>query len=583
MRDKNTQIKAQGKSMTTIPLKILLTSILLLSNSALAAQKLALIIGNNNYSRDIGALTNPINDAIAIDKKLKSMGFDTILIKNANKRQMLDAFDTFQEKLEHGSTAIFYYAGHGIEAGNRSYLIPVDATIPKNPNNYSDEFFDMRDKAMNSMLSSAAENKILIIDACRNSLDPIKRAVGGNTRGFSRTSMAVDSQSSNAGKMSVLFSTLSGSEALDASPFAKALLDNLDKPNATWPELVSDISTSVRQNTKGTQQVWSEGGTELAYFKLLPVAESKPVPVAAPALPDAELVYWDSIKSSTNASDYTAYLQDYPRGRFAGLAKNRQQQYAPKLTVPSPAQVQGKPHNQSKSDKMALIIGNSQYQNVQDSLKNPVNDAKAIAARLKELGFETEILLNANLDTMLEAINRARSKVSANGTLVFYYAGHGVQLDGENYLVPVDAHMANSGSMLRETIKFKEVVDKFNNSSAAFRMFILDACRNDPFPKAFRSSTRGLAREQLTTGNGSMVMYAASPSEVAADGQGEHGTFTQALLQGFNQSGVKLPEMMDDIREQVHRETKGTQNPYYEGSGVSSFVFVPAAPVTSNP
>ena len=109
----------------------------------------------------------------------------------------------------------------------------------------------MRDKAMNSMLSSAAENKILIIDACRNSLDPIKRAVGGNTRSLSRTSMAVDSQSSNAGKMSVLFSTLSGSEALDASPFAKALLDNLDKPNATWPELVSDISrtrASVRAN-----------------------------------------------------------------------------------------------------------------------------------------------------------------------------------------------------------------------------------------------------------------------------------------------------------------------------------------------
>ena len=180
------------------------------------------------------------------------MGFDTILIKNANKRQMLDAFDTFQEKLEHGSTAIFYYAGHGIEAGNRSYLIPVEATIPKNPNNYSDEFCDMRDKAMNSMLRSAAENKILIIDACRNSLDPIKRAVGGNTRSLSRTSMAVDSQSSNAGKMSVLFSTLSGSEALDASPFAKALLDNLDKPNATWPELVSDISRKAKHQRHTT-------------------------------------------------------------------------------------------------------------------------------------------------------------------------------------------------------------------------------------------------------------------------------------------------------------------------------------------
>ena len=357
--------------MKTIPLKILLTGILLLSNSALAAQKLALIIGNNNYSHDIGALSNPINDAIAIDKKLKSMGFDTILIKNANKRQMLDAFDTFQEKLEHGSTAIFYYAGHGIEAGNRSYLIPVEATIPKNPNNYSDEFFDMRDKAMNSMLSSAAENKILIIDACRNSLDPIKRAVGGNTRGFSRTSMAVDSQSSNAGKMSVLFSTLSGSEALDASPFAKALLANLDKPNATWPELVSDISTTVRQNTKGTQQVWSEGGTELAYFKLSPIAQvvkpdpspqvierivEKPVErivererVVVQENPQAaEITYWNRIKNSNKSSDFQAYVNRYPNGLFVELA---QAKLLPKPVEVAQVQVRDRPAVQAQASQ----------------------------------------------------------------------------------------------------------------------------------------------------------------------------------------------------------------------------------------
>ncbi|MCB1658626.1 MAG: caspase family protein [Pseudomonadales bacterium] len=366
--------------MKIIHFKILATGLLLISTDALAAQKLALIIGNNNYSRDIGALSNPINDAIAIDKKLKSMGFDTILIKNANKRQMLDAFDTFQEKLEHGSTAIFYYAGHGIEAGNRSYLIPVEATIPKNPNNYSDEFFDMRDKAMNSMLSSAAENKILIIDACRNNLEPLKRAVGANTRGFSRSSMAVDNQSSNAGKMSVLFSTLSGSEALDASPFAKALLANLDKPNATWPELVSDISTSVRQNTKGTQQVWSEGGTELAYFKLLPVAQTvKPDPspqvierivekpverivererVVVHENPQAvEITYWNSIKNSNRSSDFQAYINQYPNGLFVELA---QAKLLPKPVEVAQVQVRDKPTpqaSQSNSDEELMKQG----------------------------------------------------------------------------------------------------------------------------------------------------------------------------------------------------------------------------------
>ena len=233
------------------------------------------------------------------------------------------------------------------------------------------------------------------------------------------------------------------------------------------------------------------------------------------------------------------------------------------------------------AQKVALVIGNSEYNTVSDRLKNPANDAKAVASRLKNLGYDTELLLNANLSKMLASLNGLNGKVDAGGTVIVYYAGHGIQLSGHNYLVPVDAGMTNRDMVTRETIQLQEVIDKLESSGAANRLVILDACRNDPFPKAFRSGTRGLTREQLTTGNGMMVMYAASPSEVAADGQGQHGTFTQALLQGFNQSGVKLPEMMDDIREQVRRDTKGTQNPYYEGTGLSRFVLVPAAPVVN--
>ena len=146
------------------------------------------------------------------------------------------------------------------------------------------------------------------------------------------------------------------------------------------------------------------------------------------------------------------------------------------------------------AQKVALVIGNSQYQNVQDSLKNPVNDAKAIAERFKELGFDTEMLPNANLDTMLEAINRARSKVDTNGTLVFYYAGHGVQLDGKNYLVPVDARMANPDRVQRETIQVKEVIDKFNDSSAAVRTRVQQAEHRQRSSRRWRSQSRHIYR-----------------------------------------------------------------------------------------
>ncbi|MCB1657890.1 MAG: caspase family protein, partial [Pseudomonadales bacterium] len=159
-----------------------------LSLPSWSAQKVALVIGNNSYLPEIGALSNPVNDAVAIDQKLKSMGFETILLKNGTKNQMLDALDDFKDKLQSGSTAIFYYAGHGVEANGKNYLIPVDAKMPRNEDRYSDDFFDMREKAMQAMLYSAAENKILIIDACRDNPAAKKsRGIGGGGRGFART------------------------------------------------------------------------------------------------------------------------------------------------------------------------------------------------------------------------------------------------------------------------------------------------------------------------------------------------------------------------------------------------------------
>jgi len=224
------------------------------------------------------------------------------------------------------------------------------------------------------------------------------------------------------------------------------------------------------------------------------------------------------------------------------------------------------------AQKLALIIGNSKYQTVQDSLKNPVNDAKAIQKQLKELGFDTRLLSNANLDSMLESINSIAQDIEKDGTILFYYAGHGMQLDGKNYLIPVDARMANRDRVAREAVLVKEVLDKLNESPAAARIVIIDACRNDPFPKTYRSGTRGLTREPLPVSKGLMIMYAASEGEVADDGTGENGTFTAALLNSLSQANLKLPELMDDVATQVQKKTQNKQNPYSEGRGLSKLV-----------
>lgn len=225
------------------------------------------------------------------------------------------------------------------------------------------------------------------------------------------------------------------------------------------------------------------------------------------------------------------------------------------------------------ASKVALVIGNSEYNTVSDRLKNPVNDAKAIAQTLKASGYQTTLVLNASLDRMLDGLNQVKSQVDVGGTIVFYYAGHGVQFEGQNFLVPVNARLADRDRAMREAVLLQEVVRKLDESGAAAKVLIIDACRNDPFPKTYRSSSRGLARMQdQLPAKGLMIMYAASPGEVAADGQGMHGAFTEALLQELGQSQERLTELMDNIVDSVRQKTAGKQNPYYEGTGLSRLV-----------
>ena len=121
--------------------------------------------------------------------------------------------------------------------------------------------------------------------------------------------------------------------------------------------------------------------------------------------------------------------------------------------------------------KTAIVIGNSNYVSSQDRLINPKNDAQAIAKRLGELGYDTQLILNADLEKMLAALNRLPR--DPEGTVLFYYAGHGVQIDQRNYLVPVDARMDNRDMVERQTIAVREVLDKLYRTQAAQRVVIL--------------------------------------------------------------------------------------------------------------
>ena len=173
--------------------------------------------------------------------------------------------------------------------------------------------------------------------------------------------------------------------------------------------------------------------------------------------------------------------------------------------------------------RVALVIGNSDYSEDIGVLKNPVNDATDITKALKAMGFTVISKLNANKQQMKKAISQfGKQLVEPDSVGLFYFAGHGVQVKNRNYLVPIGAMIDGETDVEFETIDAGRVLGKMEAAGNGLNLVILDACRDNPFGGSFRSAfSRGLAR--IPVPKGSMILYAASPGEKAADGEGRNG------------------------------------------------------------
>ncbi|MCX7788714.1 MAG: caspase family protein [Spirochaetes bacterium] len=215
---------------------------------------------------------------------------------------------------------------------------------------------------------------------------------------------------------------------------------------------------------------------------------------------------------------------------------------------------------QENGGRFALVIGNGNYEGM-GKLANPVNDAEDMGETLSSLGFEVEVVTNAGLEQMEEAVLRLRNKLAGSPGSVglFFYAGHGVQSGGENYLLPVDARI-NSESLLRtRAVPLQFVLDSLKEAKNKINLVILDACRDNPFSWA-RSSSRGLA----VVGQqppGSIVVYSTSAGRVAQDGTGRNSVFTEELIQHIRTPGIDISEVLRRTGEAVQNKTGGAQIP----------------------
>ena len=224
---------------------------------------------------------------------------------------------------------------------------------------------------------------------------------------------------------------------------------------------------------------------------------------------------------------------------------------------------------QPKESRVALVIGNGTYKT--SPLKNPVNDAKDMATKLRGLGFVVIERSNLGIRQIGSTLREFRSKLAPGGVALVFYAGHGLQIKGENYLPAVDADIGSEEDVPNQSLAIRQVMDVLSDAKTRLNLVFLDACRNNPYSRSFRSTGEGLSR--VTAPSGTLISFATRPGSVAADGDGRNGLYTGALLQQMSNTGQPIEQVLKRVVTSVKAGSQNRQEPWMEGSIEGEFCF----------
>ncbi len=223
----------------------------------------------------------------------------------------------------------------------------------------------------------------------------------------------------------------------------------------------------------------------------------------------------------------------------------------------------------SSEKRFALVIGNKNYKIA--PLQNSINDANDLAELLKQKNFEVEKVMDGTRLEMRNAVRAFTAKISKGGVGLFYYSGHGVQLDGDNYLVPVDADYEYKEEVQDMCISVASILKYMETTNNRLNIMILDACRNSPFKSFSRSGEKGMVRVEAPTG--SIVAYSTAPGKTASDGTGRNGLYTAKLMKYMNVPGMTIEDVFKQVRIEVSNESKNNQVPWESNSLMGDFYF----------
>ena len=292
--------------------------LLILNASALAAERVALVVGNAGYDDPDARLRNPVNDATAVAAALRRIGFEVIEGRDLDEDNFYDKIAVFENAANAASVTLFFYAGHGLQVDGRNYLAPIDMRLEKRQ--------DLRRRAIElaAVLEvMRSETNLVILDACRT--NPLARNLA-RALGMSRAAAATRglARVEKARGTLIAFATEADDVADDGegahSPYTAALLEHLETPGLSVQELFTHVAGSVEKRTGGRQRPWTNASLSkvVRLVPAVPVQDRLSVEHLA-----AQRLFWESVKDSTNAADLQAYLDRYPGGTYEVLARNR--------------------------------------------------------------------------------------------------------------------------------------------------------------------------------------------------------------------------------------------------------------------
>ena len=224
--------------------------------------------------------------------------------------------------------------------------------------------------------------------------------------------------------------------------------------------------------------------------------------------------------------------------------------------------------------RVALVIGNSEYK--VGALRNPGNDAEDISGVLRTLGFTVQTKTNVNQREMEEAVNTFIQEIQNGDVALFYFSGHGIQVKGENYLIPLGDSISSEPDVRYKTVNAGLILAKMEDSRNRTNIVILDACRNNPFKGLFRSPSMGLSK--MDAPKGTFIAYATSPDSVAVDGTGRNSPYTKNLIEALKVKDIPIEQAFKIVARAVNKETAGQQTPWILSSLLEDFYFNSSSP-----